>query len=97
MTAICRRATIHGRVQGVGYRAWAAAEATALGLAGFVRNRRDGTVEAVFCGPSGAVNDMLARCHRGPSHAHVTQIDISEADADFPPAAGEPFAMLPTL
>lgn len=95
MNTICRRAMIHGRVQGVGYRAWVAAEAKAHELSGFVRNRHDGTVEAVFCGPADAVDAVLARCRRGPSHANVTRIDVS--DAGFQQPAHEPFAVLPTL
>ena len=67
---------IEGRVQGVGYRAWTEAIATGLGLAGWVRNRRDGAVEAVFQGSPEVVADMLERCKEGPSAAMVTRVDI---------------------
>ena len=55
---------IYGRVQGVWYRAWTKQSAEELGLAGYVRNRRDGTVEALFSGPEDAVDEMPAK-HRG--------------------------------
>ena len=67
---------IEGRVQGVGYRAWTEAVAAELALTGWVRNRRDGAVEAVFQGPSQTVEDMLARCREGPPAARVTVVDI---------------------
>ena len=67
---------IEGRVQGVGYRAWTQRFATELGLSGWVRNRRDGSVEAVFQGPDSAVADMIARCGCGPEGAAVRQVEI---------------------
>lgn len=67
---------VEGRVQGVGYRAWTEVVATGLGLEGWVRNRRDGAVEAVFQGRPETVEDMLARCKEGPPAAHVTHVDI---------------------
>jgi len=70
------RAIISGRVQGVWYRAWTKKEATARGLNGWVRNRRDGTVEAVFAGEAGAVAAMLAACRDGPSRALVTNVAV---------------------
>jgi acylphosphatase len=72
---------IAGRVQGVGYRAWTEWEASELGLEGWVRNRRDGTVEAVFSGGAEAVTEMLRRCESGPPGARVTGIDIVGEDA----------------
>lgn len=60
------RAEIHGRVQRVGFRAWTEREARARGLDGWVRNRADGTVEAVFAGSEAAVEAMLAACADGP-------------------------------
>ena len=68
------RARIEGRVQGVWYRGWTVDTARALGLAGWVRNRRDGSVEALFVGPPGAVRDMLARCRDGPPAARVAAV-----------------------
>lgn len=65
---------ISGRVQGVFFRAWTAESARRLGLAGWVRNRFDGSVEAVFEGPAGKVDEMVERCRRGPDHARVDSI-----------------------
>ena len=68
MAAVFRtvRVVISGQVQGVWYRGWTVESARALDLCGWVRNRRDGTVEAVFGGPERAIEIMLARCHSGP-------------------------------
>lgn len=77
---------IDGRVQGVGYRAWAFEQARALGLAGWVRNRRDGTVEAVFSGPPVTVADMLQACWRGPAAADVANVIVLAEDAQAPSA-----------
>jgi len=68
------RAVISGRVQGVWYRAWTQGEAEKLGLAGWVRNCADGTVEAVFSGPVEAVDAMLLKCKKGPTFARVSSI-----------------------
>ncbi len=67
---------IEGRVQGVGYRAWTERVASGLGLAGWVRNRADGSVEAVFQGPTDRVDDMLARCATGPRGASVSRVEV---------------------
>lgn len=67
-------ASISGRVQGVGYRAWVAREAESLGLRGWVRNRRDGSVEAVFKGGEDAVVRMLDECWQGPRGAKVDNV-----------------------
>jgi len=90
--AKCVRLRIHGRVQGVWFRAWTAEEATGLGLGGWVRNRRDGTVEAQLRGPAAAVDRMIARCHEGPPHAQVLRVDASPAEDDGVPG----FRHLPT-
>lgn len=74
------RAIISGRVQGVWYRAWTQGEAAKLGLAGWVRNRADGTVEALFSGEAAKVDVMLARCRKGPPLARVTGIEVAPAD-----------------
>lgn len=71
---------IAGRVQGVGYRAWTEAAARELGLAGWVRNRRDGTVEAMFRGTSDAVAAMLDRCRQGPPAATVSRAEATDTD-----------------
>ena len=66
---------VFGRVQGVFYRQWTMTEAQARGLSGWVRNRVDGTVEAVFKGPDDAVADMIEACRRGSPRAFVTKIE----------------------
>lgn len=74
------RVVIRGRVQGVWFRAWTQQEAQRRGLAGWVRNRADGSVEAFFHGPKGVVNDMMEACWSGPPSARVDHLtpDISE-------------------
>ena len=67
---------IEGRVQGVGYRAWTQRVATELGLSGWVRNRTDGAVEAVFQGEAARVAEMLARLERGPQAAAVARVVV---------------------
>jgi acylphosphatase len=73
---------IRGRVQGVGFRAWAEMTAIEHGLEGWVRNRRDGAVEAVFAGPEGVVRTMIEACRRGPPGSRVDAIDQREAGAE---------------
>lgn len=91
--------SIRGRVQGVGYRVWTAEEARRRGLEGWVRNRRDGSVEAVLSGAEDVVADMLAACRRGPSSALVDAVDASPASDEMLNlrATGERFSLLPTL
>ena len=67
---------ITGHVQGVGFRAWTEQRANALGLSGWVRNAENGDVEALFSGPSEAVNTMLAACQQGPRHARVERVEL---------------------
>ena len=73
---------IRGRVQGVGFRAWTEVTALERGLEGWVRNRRDGSVEAVFAGPEGVVRTMIEACRRGPPGSRVDAIDQREAGAE---------------
>jgi len=80
--AIARRLTISGRVQGVGFRYALADEARARKLRGWVRNRRDGTVEALIAGPEGEVEAMIAWARRGPPAARVTEVKVEPATAD---------------
>lgn len=80
------RVVIRGRVQGVGFRWWTAGRARDLGLDGWVRNRREGTVEAVFRGSPEAVDRMLAACREGPPSARVEAL---EEEAARPEDAGE--------
>lgn len=92
MTETARHVVIHGRVQGVWFRGWMRQEAAALGLRGWVRNRRDGTVEALLQGEPVVLDKMLDRCRQGPPAAKVLDISISPAPvADFPD-----FGQLPT-
>ena len=76
---------IEGRVQGVAYRDWMMREAVRLGLHGWVRNRRDGSVEALVDGEEGAVRTMLTACRRGPPMARVDRIDETLADSPTEP------------
>ena len=71
---------ISGQVQGVGYRAWLVRAARAMGLDGWVRNRPDGTVEALIAGDTASVEELLRQCRRGPRGASVTRIDEALAD-----------------
>ena len=93
MTEKAVRVVIEGRVQGVFFRAWTAQEAEARGLNGWVRNRRDGAVEALFAGPGADVDGMIAACREGPPMAHVT--DVTRYSAETPERGG--FQNLPTL
>ena len=77
------RVTISGRVQGVGFRAWTQRRAFARGLSGWVCNRRDGSVEAVFSGTGESVAAMLAESRVGPRGARVDAVSIDEL-ADHP-------------
>jgi acylphosphatase len=86
------RVSITGLVQGVGYRAWLEREAQTRGLSGWVRNRRDGSVEAVFAGDPAIVEAMLAACRRGPSVAQVDDVAITETSEPM----GRGFQVLPT-
>ncbi len=69
-----KRLRIHGVVQGVGYRAWMVRTASRMGVAGWVRNRGDGSVEALVEGETAAVEELLRACRRGPAGASVTLI-----------------------
>lgn len=99
MTTAIYHVAIRGRVQGVGYRAWVADEAGRRNLEGWVRNRRDGSVEAVFSGPEDIVADMVARSRRGPPLARVDAVDAEPADAGQLQlrVSGESFSVLGTL
>ena len=73
---------IRGRVQGVGYRAWTEITALERGIEGWVRNRRDGSVEALFIGPKDEVAAMIEDCRSGPPGARVDRLDHREASAE---------------
>jgi acylphosphatase len=76
------RVSIRGKVQNVWYRAWTTEEAKRRGLRGWVRNRHDGSVEALFIGADEAVRAMIEACRRGPPDARVTGIEESPAQDD---------------
>jgi acylphosphatase len=73
--SIIRHVIVHGRVQGVGFRAFVEHEALKHGIEGWVRNRRDGAAEAVFSGEETVVAGMIEACGRGPMGARVTALD----------------------
>ena len=99
MTGAIRHVTVRGRVQGVGYRAWVADEAISRSLEGWVRNARDGGVEALFAGPADVVAAMIAACRRGPSMARVEAVREADGNSDALKLrrAGEPFSVLATI
>ena len=79
MTIIARHLMILGRVQGVFYRNWTTETARRMGLAGWVRNRMDGSVEARVEGPEAEVEQFISLAHQGPPAAKVARIDIEDA------------------
>jgi acylphosphatase len=90
---------VHGRVQGVGFRAFVEVEALTRGVEGWVRNRRDGSVEALFAGEETVVAEMIEACRRGPSYgARVDVLHQRDSDGDDLKLrrAGESFSVLPT-
>jgi acylphosphatase len=95
---VIRRVIVRGRVQGVGFRAWTEHMALRHGLDGWVRNCRDGSVEAVFAGPRDAVGAMVAACRHGPGGSAVHGVSEHDAEADLLAKryAGERFSVLPT-
>jgi acylphosphatase len=95
---VIRRVLVRGRVQGVGYRAWTEHEARQRGLGGWVRNRRDGSVEAVFAGDAVTVDAMLSACRRGPPAARVEDVQEQTGDTIGLDLCrpGERFSVLPT-
>jgi acylphosphatase len=99
MSGAIRQVTVRGRVQGVGYRAFVEHQAMARNLEGWVRNRRDGGVEALFAGPSDVVSEMITLCRRGPTPARVDAVEEETANSDALNLrrAGERFSVLPTL
>jgi acylphosphatase len=95
---IIRHVVVRGRVQGVGYRAFVEDEARRRELRGWVRNRRDGSVEAVLSGPRDEVEAMIEACRRGPVSARVSAVDQREGtEAElFEAAERGSFSVLPT-
>ena len=82
------RLSITGRVQGVWYRGWTVSQARELGLAGWVRNVTDGSVEALVNGPKDTVDRLITLCHSGPPAARVEDVDVQVID---PPGKGGRF------
>jgi acylphosphatase len=99
MSGAILQVTIRGRVQGVGYRAWLEHQAITSGLEGWVRNHRDGSVEALFAGPPTVVGEMVALCRHGPPGARVESVSSETANEDALSLrqAGERFSVLPTI
>ena len=92
MERATRNLRIEGRVQGVGFRFFMEAVAAEHGIAGWVRNRRDGSVEALVAGSLHAVEAVIAAARRGPPHARVTEVRVAESALP----AGDGFRTLPT-
>ncbi|MDI1262451.1 MAG: acylphosphatase [bacterium] len=99
MSGAIRHVRIRGRVQGVGYRAFVDHQARARDLQGWVRNRRDGSVEALFAGPADVVEAMVAACRQGPMLAQVDAVNDETAGPDMLnlQQPGERFSVLPTI
>jgi acylphosphatase len=87
---------IEGKVQGVGFRNWTAREARMRGLSGFVRNLKDGSVEAVFSGDADGVSALAEACGRGPYNARVSRVDVTPAREEHLTMLSPDFAVLPT-
>ena len=95
--SVVRHVIVRGRVQGVGYRMWTEDLAERLGLEGWVRNRREGSVEAVFAGSEQAVSAAIEACRTGPRGARVDAVDVEEDDASLlQQREGARFAVLRT-
>ena len=80
---VTRHLAISGRVQGVGFRFYMERKARELGIAGWVRNRRDGSVESVVQGEPGAVDRMITWARQGPASAVVAEVKVSEGEGEF--------------
>jgi acylphosphatase len=95
---VTRHVIIRGVVQGIGFRAWTEYSALERGLQGWVRNRRDGSVEALFAGAADIVAAMIAACKQGPPGSRVEAIDQRDGTAGELALRrrGELFSMLPT-
>lgn len=82
---IGRHLRITGRVQGVYYRGWAVEQARALGVKGWIRNRSDGSVEAMAFGEPEAVDEFIALCREGSPSAKVERVDVEAVEGEPPP------------
>jgi acylphosphatase len=90
---VARKLTIHGRVQGVGFRAFVHGHASRLALDGFVRNRKDGTVEALVVGEEEKIEMLITVCHEGPPASRVEKVEVGEAQG----IVDKGFKHLPTV
>ena len=93
MSIAALHVTVEGRVQGVGFRAYVEREARERGLKGWVRNRSDGRVEAVFMGEEEDVQSMIVVCHRGPRMSLVREVKSEP----YPPGEWRSFEVWPTV
>jgi len=99
MARIIKHVIVRGHVQGVGFRAFVEHHARQRGLEGFVRNRRDGSVEAMFAGPPSSVERMIDACRVGPLSSRVDALDQrdgTEAELSVR-RPGDTFSSLPTV
>jgi len=96
---VIRHVVIRGRVQGIGFRAWTEYTALERGLQGWVRNSRDGSVEALFAGRPDAVAAIITACHQGPRGSRVDGVDQRDGTAEELSLRrrGELFSVLPTV
>jgi acylphosphatase len=96
---VVRHVFISGRVQGIGFRVWVERQALLHGIEGWVRNHRDGTVEALFVGRQGDVDAMVEACRRGSPLSRIARVDVRDGELlqlAAKPAA-EKFSLLPTV
>lgn len=89
---VTKHLVVRGRVQGVGFRLSTVREAEGHGITGWVRNRRDGSVEAVVQGPREAVDRMLQWIARGPDGARVDTVEVTDTDGEFSGFGSRPTA-----
>jgi acylphosphatase len=82
---LTKRIRVHGHVQGVWFRDWTRREARELAVDGWVRNRRDGTVEILAAGEADAIETLIARLREGSPNARVDRLDIEDSDEDVLP------------
>jgi acylphosphatase len=95
---VIRHVIVRGRVQGVGFRAFVEYQARERNLSGWVRNRRDGSVEAVFAGAEKSVEEMIVACHRGPASANVASVEARDGQPnDLEISRDNGFVCLPTV
>ncbi len=93
MEPIAKRLIVRGRVQGVGFRNFVLVHARRIGVDGFVRNRKDGSVEALCVGTEAQVQELIAACHEGPPASQVDSVDVESAQG----ITDKGFKQLPTV